>query len=645
MGKRQVLSINTITAADIKRRHPRHLTCETDRVYAQLANDIYELLLSDFTFMEDRQFRNVCINLTLFFEDKRSGLHLFEAFQHMYQKMYGCYLPFYATAGADAPEAPLDEMRFMLWHSCVAERGGLVLNPTNEALKNHAEKLLNLWRERSQELPSNEELANYLYAEETQTGGDYVTTVLVWLSRYCPLGRWFTNISDKKLIDEYTYLLHGADKDTMVYAAECFSMAEQRTWPLSVTLQHAYAEMIRIDMDDADDKLAEAIDHIDSKPFSIYEVVDCEEGKVRLKDFLGQIISVDQSCFIGNVKQLARRNTHLSGVLICFSGKWRFLGPSFWSKPEKKYVEKCLSAMRREHHIMHDFVGQYDDFVSSHGGERLYFFRNEREHRRWLTNELKLSAGELPVGKNENHPMAVFFEDNGLMTNCYEINCIKHPKNPVYSTTAAAENSMDYFIQRLCSPCMMIYLMKHDLLPDVMLNDMHGQEHGRRLMQDNIDFLARCLRRDITNDAVARPRTFLLEEEAGDNDAKQPLDMFVRLIAQEKSIRSKANKEWRVVSANATTTVIRDVARRKEHKIPTRAIYEAYLALDADQIQVATLVPFVGREFAPAASALLYNVVGKGQWRNNLRKQVNEIMNRGGFAELYKWVSDNMRND
>ena len=76
----------------------------------------------------------------------------------------------------------------------MAERGGLVLNPTNEALKNHAEKLLNFWRERSQELPSNEELANYLYAEETQTGGDYVTTVLVWLSRHCPLGRWFTNI-------------------------------------------------------------------------------------------------------------------------------------------------------------------------------------------------------------------------------------------------------------------------------------------------------------------------------------------------------------------------------------------------------------------------------------------------------------------
>jgi len=31
----------TITAWDIKKRHPRYLTCETDRQYAELASDIY----------------------------------------------------------------------------------------------------------------------------------------------------------------------------------------------------------------------------------------------------------------------------------------------------------------------------------------------------------------------------------------------------------------------------------------------------------------------------------------------------------------------------------------------------------------------------------------------------------------------------
>ena len=39
----KIIRFSTITAADIKRRHPRYLTCETDRQYASLANDIYRL--------------------------------------------------------------------------------------------------------------------------------------------------------------------------------------------------------------------------------------------------------------------------------------------------------------------------------------------------------------------------------------------------------------------------------------------------------------------------------------------------------------------------------------------------------------------------------------------------------------------------
>ena len=34
----------------------------------------------------------------------------------------------------------------------------------------------------------------------------------------------------------------------------------------------------------------------------------------------------------------------------------------------------------------------------------------------------------------------------------------------------------------------------------------------------------------------------------------------------------------------------------------------------------------VGKEIAPAASALLYNIVGQGQSFNNLRKHTHEIL-------------------
>ena len=40
MEKRQEASIKPIMASDIKRRHPRYLTCQTDKAYANLANSI-----------------------------------------------------------------------------------------------------------------------------------------------------------------------------------------------------------------------------------------------------------------------------------------------------------------------------------------------------------------------------------------------------------------------------------------------------------------------------------------------------------------------------------------------------------------------------------------------------------------------------
>ena len=127
-------AVTKITAGDIKRRHPRYLTCDTDRQYAQLASDIYELMHYELGFMEKHEIRNTCINLALYFEDLHSETHLFETFTRLYKRMFGMYVPFYQSVDANSPSAELDAMKFMLWHSIVAERGSRVLNPANEAL-------------------------------------------------------------------------------------------------------------------------------------------------------------------------------------------------------------------------------------------------------------------------------------------------------------------------------------------------------------------------------------------------------------------------------------------------------------------------------------------------------------------------------
>ena len=108
-------------------------------------------------------------------------------------------------------------------------------------------------------------------------------------------------------------------------------------------------------------------------------------------------------------------------------------------------------------------------------------------------------------------------------------------------------------------------------------------------------------------------------------NSKLSYNAFVDAVNEEDIVLSKARKEWQVVRVDNTKTIIRDVDKKINYEMRTRDIYEAHLALEKDDIQISTIAPFVGKENAPAASALLYNIVGQGQAFNNMRKHFNEI--------------------
>lgn len=626
------LSINTITAGDIKRRHPRYLTCDTDRQYARLANDIYILVRDGLKFMKEHEIRNASISLALYFEDQRSETHQFEAFTHLYQKMFERYLPFYHSVDANAPKAEIEAMKFILWHSICAERNGRIVNPTNDGLANIAANLLRFWKERKTGIEPNEELADYLYSEETQTNVNEVKTVLIWLCLHSLFGRWFNNPDVRNDDARLKELLPFLDKDTLEYANECHYVFKEQAGPLSLTPQRIYAEMIRIDMDDPTDPMASAVEGIRFKPFTIYQIVESDSLSMLLKDFLGDTFRVKLNGFFGNVKKVIKQNTHIEGSFLNMNGLWEVNGPSMWLTPEKNLFDKYLEEERLKHHMMNDYAGQYDDYINKHHGRRLYFFRDVKMYLSWLQNDLGIvnAAEQTEPIDNGNEPLVAFMEDNGQITISQTAEFICHPDNPYYDRSYAEENSLFLIAHDSCSPGMLLYLIEHNLLPDAMLNDIRGREHGRHLMQENLEFLVRCMRRDIKSDVVFHKRTDTEKDTDGDLNhlqygTKLPYEKFVELIAEEKNIRSKANKEWKVVRANKTTTVIRDVSKRQDYTIPTRNLYEAHLNLEEEEIQISNVAPYVGKKNAPAASALLYNVVGQRQAFNYIRKHFKDI--------------------
>jgi hypothetical protein len=628
------LKANHITAGDIKKRHPRYLTCETDKQYADLANDIHDLIYDELDFMDDHQIKHSSISLALYFEDLHSKTHLFETFTKLYKEMFGRYVPFYSSENADSPQARLDAVKFMLWHAIAAERDGMMLNPTNQGLANMAERLLKLWDEKKNKIQPNEELADYLYSEETQEKANEVKMVLIWLSLYSFLGRWYGNPNPKYDEAGLGKLMVQADKETMEYANECHFVFKIQTWPLSLTPQHIYAEMIRIEMDDPNDEIAESIEQIKFKPYEMFQIAGNDLMGLTLKDFQGNTFWVDYSDFVGDARKMIAKHTHILASFIKLNNRWELNGPSLWLNPSKKHYQMYLEELQEHHHWINDYVGQYDKFINKHHGERLYFFRNAKEYLKWVKDELGMKDTEmLSELESRKDPMACFFENNGQTTCCMDAECIKHPDNPCYDKSYAEEYSLTFIGNTTsCSPDMLLYMFEHKLLPDAMFNDIRGRKHGRQLMQENLEFMARCMRRDIKSDKVFHKRTgSILDNNEADvpierYNSKLSYDAFVDAVNEEDIVLSKARKEWQVVRVDNSKTIIRDVDKEINYEMRTRDLYEAHLALEKDDIQISTVAPFVGKENAPAASAMLYNIVGKGQAFNNLHKNINNIL-------------------
>ena len=51
-------------------------------------------------------------------------------------------------------------------------------------------------------------------------------------------------------------------------------------------------------------------------------------------------------------------------------------------------------------------------------------------------------------------------------------------------------------IPEICPAEELSYLIHHDLILDVCMNSQYGEEHGRKLLQVNLNFVARFMRKE-----------------------------------------------------------------------------------------------------------------------------------------------------
>lgn len=621
-----------IAVSEITKRHPRHLVCQTDRQYALLAEELREHLEMPLSGWDPQEVQEICVNLALYFEDIHSGTHQWETFLSLYKKMFGRYLPFFDTKDEQSKTAKLNNLRLLIWLIMNGERQESILNPCNIGIEGMAEQLLDIWEDVKKWIEPNTELADYLFAEETQTDPMEIKNVLVWLEGKSFLGFGYRNKWRNEDEYEFGHYYKNLTKDQLRYVTESYSAFKHRAWPLSLPTQRLYAEMIRIEMEDPEDEFAAAIEQIQSLDFGIYHVLRLEKERLWISDYDGQELPVKADSFSIPLKKThLDKQSYMMGTFFSFQGVWHSNGmAAFLDIPEEDYNNYREQLFRFD-----EQQGQYDEFISQFGGKRLFFFANFDAARAWVNGELGLKGmdrfPDMPIMDDE--PIMLFFEHNGLMTISAEARCVKHPDNPFYDKEYAEDCGLNLLaLDRSVSPGLLLYLIEHGLLPDVHLNDIRGYAFGHKLLQENMEFLARCYRRDIPTDKAVQVSASLpaidLDDPAGH---KQVFEVFVNLLQRKKKLYSSAHKEWRIVRCDEETIVVRDVDRKKDFSFAMKDLYAAYMALDIHKFTIANVAPYVGKTNAPAAAVVLYGTVGRGKELNMLREMADLLKNKLSF--------------
>ena len=629
MAKKRYNRIRNVVVGDMIRRHPNGIPFVTDMAYTDLANKIYDIindkLPKDFTRQEACE---ISADIAVYCEDVVSGTHLFEAFCRMYRRMFHFNLPFYDTVEDPCNGFCLDALRFVVWHSILAQNVSRVINPMNQGVRMIAEGVLDLLKHEAAQLPANEMLAEYLYSEEIQTDPIEVKKVLAWLMYDSYLGRWELQDSQE---DSLRRLL-GKISDHMIdYVDRSLCAVKSRTWPLSLKAQTIYAEMIKIDMEEDDDELALAIENLKSAPLSLYHIMRCDNEFLTVRDYKGDIYPIAMNSFDYNPQAEIKRQQHTDVIasLITLDGHiWHVNGICSFTKGTEDDFEDFCQDQQKTKDVKERMEHQYDDFIKAHHGNKLFFFKNSEAYLQWLKRDLGLKNVDdidtsiLPKAL----PVLVFIEPSGDMSLNTYAKLIKHPDNKYYDPIEAREGGLQAFMDSdSCTPALARYLLENNLLPDAMLNDARGMQYGRRIMQENIEFLARCIRRDINSD---EPFTTRIGEKADDvlsnSEGKMSYDSFIDEILGLDEFRSKVHKLWQMLDASETVTMVED-EKGNEFTIPTRELYDAHLSLNPADINNKAVEPYIStKKNVPPATAILYNVMGRGrsmrQWQEIFKK-------------------------
>lgn len=492
-------STEKITANEFRLGHPVGLVCDTDIAYTKLANQILESLKASIpnTFLSDpAALKRIAVKMALFVEDIASDLFLWETFKSLYNEKFKKELPFYKV---DKDDSQKYDVKLALWMFLSIEVKNAFIHPEFIHLEKMALEILQLiskFGEAHKELPANTKLNAALYNLDALKDITCVKRMVMWLQNSCYLGNWET-VAD---VRPYMQAL-GIKDETLIRLAIAQDFAfTKRTWPLSMRAQDVYAEILRYATEDKNDEDAERIEEIEFREMELYRLTDNDEQTKKLTSFTGEEFVMDFTTLDPKGKK-SPCNAIMTSIGF-FNGVWHPIGLAHPTTVDDEQWNKYVEDQKKQSSMSGSADGKFDAIIKKHKGQRLFYMAGTDAYKDWIEKELGVKnpavIGQLEAKLGKNKPFAIFLEDNGQTNFNLLPELINDKNNPFKKEDGENFTKLDFITRpQNCAPNLLKYLLEHKFLSQLSCYSANDGKQDNKIIQDNIEFIARFFRRDI----------------------------------------------------------------------------------------------------------------------------------------------------
>lgn len=498
-SKRQKLSTTKLmTLLDIRKGHPRGLNCDSDREYTDFANRVVKTMRAntESANWSTDYLRTIAVKVTLYFEDLVSELGLWKTFVNKHSQLYGKPLPFFQVDSGYRADYPCQQdVLYLIWDALIGLKEEDLPNPENPGLLSIARDITDLMEGEFEDIAINDDLVDYLHEASYCCDFYELRQMLKWFYFDCYLtsGR-FTDYYYEQDIDFFAESLHAGSRDAR-YGAECMMPFNQDIGPLALQPK----EWLALFLEHVGRKQkAEDVRALQCSSIEPFLKVSSDAKSVRFKNWHGEEFSVRRTpMFNCPDKQLKDPEINGSiGAFACYRGEWFLNGLNSWGD-----ITEIWDAYIQDKKIKEGAgVQNYQHLMELSGGSALFYFHDLEELKRFEIKEMGIPEDQYqpPPMKEKVKNIVLFIPSErgsmGLMFNNADSIC--DPRNPFYDKKVAKKEALNIItcVDGVAGEFVR-YAVSHGLLPDAQLNSVFGGDHGRELVQQNLDFLARTLRR------------------------------------------------------------------------------------------------------------------------------------------------------